>query len=62
MKFYGKQRYKMAEAALAYANNHLNGEKSRVRKNRVEILTGGRWEDAGDVKRLAELWDQLNPS
>lgn len=62
MRTYGKQRYKMAEAALAYANNHLDGDKVRIRKNRVEIMTGGRWEDAGDVKRLAEMWDRLNPS
>lgn len=61
MKFYGKQRYKMAEAALAYANNHLDGDKARIRNNRVVILRNGRWQDVGDVRNFADKWHALNP-
>jgi hypothetical protein len=58
---YGKQQYKMAEAAIAYASNYLDGDKFRIHKNQVQALRDGRWEDVGNVRKCAEQWDRLNP-
>lgn len=61
MKLYGKQKYSMSAAAIAYANNHLDSDKTaRIKNNRVEIMKDGVWKDVGGVKDFANRWDTLN--
>lgn len=61
MRFYGSQRYKMAEAARAYAENYEQGDKFRIRGGNVEALRSGKWEVIGDVRNFADRWHDKNP-
>lgn len=60
MNTYGKQGYNAVQAALAYANNYLDGYKARIHNGRVEMLRRGRWCDVGSVNDCAESWDRLS--
>lgn len=62
MRTYGKQKYTEGEAALAYANNHLEGDKFRIAKGQVQALRKGTWIPVGTVRVLAERWDALHPN
>jgi len=60
---YGKQQYTEGQAALAYASNHVDGQKFRLSNlgKDVEALRGGKWVVVGSAKVFAEKWDALNP-
>ncbi len=51
----------MAEAAIAYASNYLEGDKFRIRRGMVEAMRDGKWHIVSHAQHCAEKWHALNP-